>query len=134
MTSPLAQYISIDGKSARQSLQFVKLGIQEFGDEINYRNAICRGCDEISPCSSSDELNRTDSHMSAGSVGDGSVGGSVGVGDSSLPGRNRAARRIDAEYEDEEEPISEAEIHRRRNIWMQQQQKQQKQQQQQHSE
>jgi len=56
ISSPPAQYITIDGESVRQSLEFVKLGIQEFGDGITLGNANCRGCDTISPCESYDDL------------------------------------------------------------------------------
>jgi len=123
MTSPLAQYMTIDGKSARQSLQFVKLGIQEFGDEINHRNIICRGCENISPCSSQDQITGRNSPLSAMSMGDGNP----------APGMNHSGTgRLDSEFvatENNEEPIiSEAEIQRRRDIWRQQQHKQQQQQ------
>ena len=58
ISSPPGQYIAIDVKSARESLEFVKLGIQEFGDEIILRNAHCRGCDTISPSDSRDDMRK----------------------------------------------------------------------------
>ena len=44
------------GKAARQSLQFVSMGIKELGDEIIHRNQYCRGCETVSPSDSNDEL------------------------------------------------------------------------------
>lgn len=56
ISSPPGQYMVIDGKSAKESFEFVKLGIQEFGDELILHNAQCRGCDTISPCESQDDV------------------------------------------------------------------------------
>jgi len=122
MTSPSAQYMTIDGKSARQSIKFVKLGIQEFGDEITHRNAIYRGCDTISPCPSLNE--KLTSPSAADAIGDSPA---AAAGTNGVHGNTSNARGMynnTSALDDDDEMISKAEMQHRRDTWMRQQQEQ----------
>ncbi|VEU33658.1 unnamed protein product [Pseudo-nitzschia multistriata] len=111
VSSPPAQYMTIDRKTARQSIQFVRLGIQEFGDEITYRNTICRGCDTISPCPSQDDLPTT-------SVAAAAIAASALLDDHHDEGDDGASIL----QEDHDTTIPESEIQRRRDLWRSRQQ------------
>lgn len=99
ISSPPGQYMAIDGKSARESLEFVMHGIQEFGDEINLRNAHCRGCETISPCESQDDVRPSGE-------------------------RNEIAANGGEVLFSQEDEISQQEMERRREMWMRRQQQQ----------
>ena len=94
-----------DAKAARRTLQFVKLGIQELKEEITHKNHYCRGCETISPSDSQDEINNSVSNSSSNNVNNGEFMGT----DNIIP---------------EDLLISEEEIQRRRDVWVQQQQEQ----------
>jgi MFS family permease len=94
-----------DAKAARRSLLFVKLGIQELGEEITHKNQYCRGCETVSPSDSRDEINNIVSSSSSNNVNNGEFMGT----DNIIP---------------EDLLISEEEINRRRDVWVQQQQEQ----------
>jgi len=83
-----------DGEAARQSLRFVKLGIQELGDEISHRNQHCRGC-ETSPSDSNDEMDNNNTMNN---------------------------EMMDTSIISDDLPISTEEIQRRRDVWVRQQQ------------
>eukprot|EP00531_Pseudo-nitzschia_arenysensis_P016251 CAMPEP_0116155322 /NCGR_PEP_ID=MMETSP0329-20121206/22247_1 /TAXON_ID=697910 /ORGANISM="Pseudo-nitzschia arenysensis, Strain B593" /LENGTH=175 /DNA_ID=CAMNT_0003652351 /DNA_START=103 /DNA_END=628 /DNA_ORIENTATION=- len=101
-TTP-GQYMAIDGKSARESLEFVKLGIQEFGDEFTLRKLHCGGCDSISPCESHEDVRKDDTVVVE--EGEGEV--------------------LFSQKEEEEETISKEEMKRRRDMWKRRQQQEQ---------
>jgi MFS family permease len=94
-----------DARAARRSLQFVKLGIQELGEEITHKNQYCRGCETVSPSDSRDEINNIVSNSSSNNVNNGEFIGTNNI----IP---------------EDMLISEEEIQRRRDVWAQQQQEQ----------
>jgi len=98
--TPPGQYMAIDGKSAKESLEFVKLGIQEFGEELTLRNLHCGGCDSISPCESTDNVRTEENGNDTADV--------AGEGLFS-----------------QEETISEEEMQRRRDMWRRRQQQDQ---------
>lgn len=98
ISSPPGQYMVIDGKSAQESLEFIKLGIQEFGDELILHNAQCRGCDTISPCESQDDVKNTESDIA-------DMAGQV--------------------LFSQEDTISEDEMERRRQMWVRRQRQKQ---------
>eukprot|EP00535_Pseudo-nitzschia_heimii_P007271 CAMPEP_0197178478 /NCGR_PEP_ID=MMETSP1423-20130617/3742_1 /TAXON_ID=476441 /ORGANISM="Pseudo-nitzschia heimii, Strain UNC1101" /LENGTH=891 /DNA_ID=CAMNT_0042628227 /DNA_START=237 /DNA_END=2912 /DNA_ORIENTATION=- len=60
ISSPPAQYMTIDGTSVKESLEFVKRGIHEFGVEITLRNTdrCGSGSDAISPSGSDADVRR----------------------------------------------------------------------------
>jgi MFS family permease len=110
ISSPFSQYMTIDGKSARESLQFVKLGIQEFGDEIIQRNAHCRGCDTISPCDSQEDV-RTQQL-------DNEYGDDHQHTDSSNEDASTTLLPIDGEVlVSEDDEISQQELQRLQDMW-----------------
>lgn len=84
---------SFDGTAARRSLQFVRMGIRELNEEITHRQNACLGCE----VSSEDDNNAQNA---------------LGVG--KVDGFNSSIL---------EEDISEEELERRRDIWLQQQKK-----------
>mmetsp|Transcript_16916 Transcript_16916/g.19318 ORF Transcript_16916/g.19318 Transcript_16916/m.19318 type:complete len:629 (-) Transcript_16916:1800-3686(-) len=84
-----------DGEAARQSLRFVKLGIQELGDEISHRNQHCRGCETVSPSDSNNEMDNNN---------------------------NMNNEMMDTSIISDDLPISTEEIQRRRDVWVRQQQ------------
>jgi len=92
---PSSPEYMFDGEAARQSLRFVKLGIQELGDEISHRNQYCRGCETGSPSDSNNEINNNN---------------------------NMNSEMMDTSIISDDLPISEEEIQRRRNVWVRQQQ------------
>ena len=120
ISSPFSQYMTIDGKSARESLQFVKLGIQEFGDEITQRNAQCRGCETISPSDSQEDIRTQE--LDNNEYGDEHQ--HTGIGSSSNEDASATLPML-GEFQDE---ISQQELQRRQDIWKWRQQQQQHQQ------
>jgi translation initiation factor 4G len=115
INSPPSQYImAIDGKSARESLELLKLGLQEFGDEFTLRNAHCRGCDTISPSDSLDDIRPQPN---------GEEGGDITNRSNSDDGTPIVP--MDGEVLFSREEISEAEMERRRDMWKRRQKQQQ---------
>lgn len=53
---------SFDGKAARRSIQFVKMGIQELKDEISHIGHACSGC-EVASNSDDEEDHRTNDYV-----------------------------------------------------------------------
>ena len=119
ISSPFSQYMTIDGKSARESLQFVKLGIQEFGDEITQRNAQCRGCETISPSDSQEDI--LTPALDNNEYRDEHQHEHTDIGSSS----NEDASATLPMMGDLQDEISQQELQRRQDIWKWRQQQQQ---------
>jgi len=113
ISSPPAQYMTIDGNSLGESFRFVKLGIQEFGEEITHRNAHCRGCDTISPCESNEDV-RQGMGRSLGQAAE--TNGSYAAGNASVDSTSSMT-----------DEFSREEMRRRREMWIRRQKQQQQQ-------
>lgn len=122
ISSPPAQYMTITGKAARRSLQFVKLGIQEIGDEITHRsrNQYCRGCESISPSES--ESHDNDDIVSGHHMATSSTAAVTTNNNGNEKNDDTAVDRTSTMAGDV--LFSEEEIQRRRDMWIRQQQQQ----------